>query len=317
FGGGDFLRAEQVSVETNLSGFITGEMKIENMSLLNTSMTLKRNAAKEWNYADFLNLKGGKAKLSRVSVKNGILALEDELNGTKLLFTGINGGFNMGNPANAELNGQFSGTFYGQPLAGSAEVFEETAYENKHAVSVEGKVKITDLASKNIEAGSAFFSWKFADLDKPFASRALEAELEAKNVLLLGLARAPRGEWAYWAALPFLTLSSIQGAKLPDMNRLAMDSLVFKFRQRDGVWENLEFHADGPKADLDFEGYVECLNRKGDFEIGIKMAETKFGLSLWGDLDKPEFKPEVSDYMSNGVRKSLAEFKRFLESKYP
>jgi len=98
---------------------------------------------------------------------------------------------------------------------------------------------------------------------------------------------------------------------------LKVDSFKSKFRQRGGQWETVEFKVEGPDLNIDFEGCVDPAQKKADFKFDLKAASVGLNLSVWGPLDKPEFKPEVSATVGGGIRESLFRLSEFLGSAYP
>ncbi len=318
--GGDFLRADLVIMDTNMRALMAGRVELECLTVKNPSLVIKRSAAGVWSFDDMLALRDP-TKASRpvavMEIENGLLKLDDELTATSLVFTGVNGIYKYSGTDQLKLESNVNGIFRGAKISGVAVINCGLRFDGIKFTGTEGSIKISGLLSDGMDADKLDFTWELKDFDKPLYKRGIDASVSADGVVLKGLGRARPGAWEYWVAMPFKVLSSFQGACIPDLNLLKVDSFKSKFRQRGGQWETVEFKVEGPDLNIDFEGCVDPAQKKADFKFDLKAASVGLNLSVWGPLDKPEFKPEVSATVGGGIRESLFRLSEFLGSAYP
>ncbi|MDD4003871.1 MAG: hypothetical protein PHW69_01540 [Elusimicrobiaceae bacterium] len=318
--GGDFLRAGSVMIDTNLRALLAGRAEFDRLTVTDGSLLIKRTDRGVWNFDDILALrdpdKTGRP-VTEMVIANGLLQYEDGLDGTRLIFTNVNGIYRYGGSDYMRLEARADGLFRGAQISGGVSVICTVNFKGGRFSGSDGAVKVSGLVSGAMEASQLDLDWKLRDFEGPLYKRGIDAAFYAGGVTLKGLGRAGYGEWTYWLAMPFKTLSSLQGASVPDLNAFKVDSLKTRFRQRARQWETMEFAAAGPDLKLDFEGCVDPGRKEGDFKLDMKAGSAGLELAVWGPLDNPEFKPEVSSTVGSVLRDSLRSLRMFLDTRYP
>jgi uncharacterized protein involved in outer membrane biogenesis len=327
FGGGDFFKARKLVCEIAYTDLRGRKLAIRELRLEQPEIYLRRKTSGGWNFADLPETFSKPTKLplewsiGSYSVMGGKIQIEDEAGQDFLSLSTCTASFAMSTLPKPEMNvgirGSLGGFYKGDSVASDMRLDTDVAMENGKPDDISATFALKSLVWQNIILGALDGKVSVKNATAKPADRSFDVSLSLKDFMLDKIKeRAAAGGWEKGLVDGVGMYAKVRGVAVPDMASFYFDEGSFAISQSSMTWTLDSFTLHGKNANLDIKSKLDAAQSVTDSSFSINIGDVKFDFAAQGPMSGPQYKPQMSSTVQDGLNRLFSLIEKSLANYY-